>query len=871
VLVDASAANGENPHVVPLDGGQPVSLLQDELFHWGAGKDHFGIFRGKTVVKEGGRAGGWLSAQDDTTGLTLACRDFWQTYPKELRAEPHRVTALLWSTSGAAPALDLSYDGLEKIWGPVVTGELRGQLKRPYENARKNPDLTNVPSGLARSHELMLILGQGDDAIAVVEAFKGQPLVNPDPRWVYTSDVFGPMWPRDTKQFPNQEEQIEAIWDAGFKAIDDWGDYGFLYYGSGPHFLYTFDPRTGRAVASVTRYNIGLPMEAIGVMAWRGYLRSGDRRYFRYAAAHTQFVNDIVFCHEDSAARLKGNVVWNPAPGPIPWTGNVDILERNLLAGGSLGFFIEHAADHYYLTGDRRTLEVIREHAEAYKRTLDGKGPGWTRFMEVIQQNPDSAIRAVFQKFDECTTLYSLLGDEWFLRLADRLAGLLLDLNDPTGLKPQVSGFDPDQALAPYPAYIFYKRRALANYLTALEGADLDRVREVLVRIAEYQYRVQAPEIRGIGVHAAYVHRFTGSGDFLAYAVRLLERSQEPWAGGPMGQYQYRAQPRYGSAAWTIWGWPYLMGAMRTLKAPIEDPLLMFKAPGAPAADFVFRKEPGKPLTVELTVRRGTFTGPDGKPLSKQWLGRPTPYWGYHADDSDPPQDFYRLAIPAEAPVGDYRVHVGQEREGFVFTTSAAGHVLAAPQGFCPGQGDKGPWFFRAPAGQIDLVCSNPVNLTIKDANGQVLKMENSSDGGQFFIVPAGAADRPLSIQATGYATVKMKGIQPAYAYKSEAALFQPEGLKAVETLASAGVGAAKEQYLPGREGQGLLVNGKDSFAIPVSDQGKPGAVPLDPKQGAIEFYLRPNWDPAFVPLPMNAGLLSVDAEKGDIQAMPLS
>jgi hypothetical protein len=303
------------------------------------------------------------------------------------------------------------------------------------------------------------------------------------------------------------------------------------------------------------------------------------------------------------------------------------------------------------------------------------------------------------------------------------------------------------------------------------------------------------------------------------------------------------------------------------LRGPLQDPLLMFKPPGAPAADFVFRKDPGKPLTVELTVRQGTFTGREGKPLAKQWLGRPTPYWEYHADDSDPPQDFYRLAIPAEAPAGDYRVHVGQEHEGFVFTTSVARYVLAAPEGFCPGQGEKAPWFFQAPGGRIDLVSSNPANLAIKDANGQVLKMENSSDGGQFFTVPAGAADRPLSIQATRYATVKMKGIQPAFAYKSEAALFQPAGLKTVEMLASAGVGDARAQYLPGREGQGLLVNGKDFFAIPVSDQGKPGAVPLDPKQGAIEFYLRPNWDPAFVPLPMNAGLLSVDAEKGDIQA----
>jgi hypothetical protein len=177
-------------------------------------------------------------------------------------------------------------------------------------------------------------------------------------------------------------------------------------------------------------------------------------------------------------------------------------------------------------------------------------------------------------------------------------------------------------------------------------------------------------------------------------------------------------------------------------------------------------------------------------------------------------------------------------------------------------------WFFRAPAGRIDLVSSNPANLTIKDASGRVLKIEKAPDGEQYFTVPAGSAVRPLSIQATGYATVKMKGVQPAFAYKRAAALFQPEGLKAVQTLASSGVGNARAQYLPGREGQGLLVNGKDLFAIPISEQGKAGAVPLDPKQGTIEFYLRANWDPVFVPLPMNAGLLSVDAEKGGIQAV---
>jgi hypothetical protein len=69
-----------------LAPGEQVSIVQDNLFNHGAREDHFLISAGKPgsgkKLKDGTRAGGWISAETKEAGATLVLRDLWEQYPQ---------------------------------------------------------------------------------------------------------------------------------------------------------------------------------------------------------------------------------------------------------------------------------------------------------------------------------------------------------------------------------------------------------------------------------------------------------------------------------------------------------------------------------------------------------------------------------------------------------------------------------------------------------------------------------------------------------------------------------------------------------------------------------------------------------------------
>lgn len=272
-----------------LQPGEMLSLLQDEHWHWGHGKNHFGILAGKPErpeeIASGKRAGSWIGASDGRCAVTVALRDLWQQFPKELRAESNRLTAYLWSSRGQAGPFDLSYDGLEKFWGAAVVDQLHapGKDGAMYQRSRSLPQ-SNDPTGVAKTHDLLLIFTRASESVGgdlrnppgspdhrsppsgsrrspptpagadVAEAFDAPPLVLPDPHWTTRSEVIGRIWPKDDQRFAPWEQRIDQAWSDVFRVLDDWGDYGFFSYGDGPHQRYDF--QSGRAVASIWRYTM---------------------------------------------------------------------------------------------------------------------------------------------------------------------------------------------------------------------------------------------------------------------------------------------------------------------------------------------------------------------------------------------------------------------------------------------------------------------------------------------------------------------------------------------------------------------------------------------------------------------------------------
>jgi hypothetical protein len=125
---------------------------------------------------------------------------------------------------------------------------------RNYQRWEEHPNLYAVPTGMAKTHELQLILAAPGDGAAQTgaEAFDQQVLVYPDPNWVFKSDIFGPLGAKNPKVYPELETYLDDAWNSAIQARDDWGNYGFFYYGSGPQYGYHVEE--GRLVAHMKRY-----------------------------------------------------------------------------------------------------------------------------------------------------------------------------------------------------------------------------------------------------------------------------------------------------------------------------------------------------------------------------------------------------------------------------------------------------------------------------------------------------------------------------------------------------------------------------------------------------------------------------------------
>jgi hypothetical protein len=821
---DRSDESASEPVRQPLRAGEMLSLLQDEHWHCGHGASHFGILTGKpdqsVETVSGEKAGSWVSASDGRSAVTLALRELWQQFPKELRVEPNRLTAYLWSSRGKAGPLDLSYDGLERFWGAGIVDQLAagGQQSEGYQRARASPH-SNDPTGLAKTHDLLLVFTRpavGWDSVPtestgsgrspnlrrcadIAEAFDAPPLVLPDPRWTLQSDVVGRLWPKDEQRFPAWEQWIDTTWSDLFRVLDDWGDYGFFAYGDGPHQTYTF-PK-GRAVASIWRYTQAADY-GVHKAAWLGWLRSGDRRFYDFAVARTRFFNDIVMCHEESPSRWKGSFAGGFAP--MPWSSSISggrpPVEQKVLL---FEFFIEHALIHYYLTGDRRSLDVAAEYAQATRDTIASK-PAWAQQWVATMNN--STSRWYFQRLDDLAVLYEQFGDPWFYDKSVELAEAGLDLADSSGIVRETGERGgAEKAKEKYPTYLFYKAPNLLSYLRNLQGVELEKARQAFIKTAEHQFRTQSLESRAIGPRMAYAYYFTRDQRYLAFGLKRMEEEMRH-ALRPlrvqMGAQGYATAPGRAEPVNALLNAAHMMAALAECPnaGPQREPgppvPMLLKHLPWPAVEFAFLKEPDQPLEIELAASAVTFAGPDGKPLPEAWLGPAVAYYAHNDGirllNSDLPVVYRRVTVPAIAPAGEFRIRVDKLGMAYVFSTCAKQTVLIAPEGFHVGGGLTGSqagvylgadrderWHFLVPqdASRFRFATGSVERPTIRDPQGTAVQLTPLGGGAFEIAVPTEAAGKLWSVSAGSALDVRFADIRPVFANRLPAFYFEPAGV----------------------------------------------------------------------------------------------
>ncbi|MBM4031400.1 MAG: hypothetical protein FJ291_06385 [Planctomycetes bacterium] len=597
----------------------------------------------------GGKAPGWVS----TAAFSLMLRDFWQTFPKELEAQSGSVITHAWPGHGEfnddwfiePEKPPLPDTPIEQVAGPNgvrMTAAYFHQLQKFHhgplldfhfpdwwrganvagDQASKEPNwlaktITAVghrsdeffaiwsrsrmeagivkehAAGTSRTQELLLDFGDDSAAVAARRAlFTNPPHVwLKDPKWLETCGVFGPL---SVDAAPAWLENSAKSW----QMADKNKHYGMWLYGNMPEYF----NRDG----STCIYRMTGTGSHYGYFNnnWYLYLTTGRPEHLRYATINTRQWRDVEIVHfttpefeglPEESRKLLGAA---HAVSVYPWRLGSCF---SFYAGCSPLLF------DYYLTGDRRSLEVAQLHMQGILKNDPGKN---------LSREAGGTNKAVL---------------DWYLHSWDPTFGARLDeaihwimTNDPTaeGGK-QANPLNWTNFMPMYlqaskdPASGLKHHAAMRDYVLKWADAELDGD----------NYATGYPGNPGNMLAAAWFA--TGDRKYLLpYARNLLKYDvpREKWLmpaapgfGSGVGASRFD-EVLFAYAAWREAGEKGLVPKSEG-DLPLPPPIRSYRTPVkgvyyGKESVFLLLKEPGKETRVEWgSYHPGTaltLSGPDG-------------------------------------------------------------------------------------------------------------------------------------------------------------------------------------------------------------------------------------------------------------------
>lgn len=413
-------------------GGSQLSLVQDA---W----DHF-LVRGADPEVKGEHAEGWIRANGVKAGLTVAVRDFWQNYPSELELADNRLIIHFWPAHNAPRKHTLENTdrfNIHMLWFAHEGKELDFTIPADYPakfNRENRDEFYYIPNatqnanaiGVAKTHEMLYFFhpanAPASRVAATVRTFQEGVACMATPEWVCGTEAFGsmPMQPRDPEQFPQAEWAISAMFDCERRLENYTHDYGMWVFGSGHNEWDTVEKRwkTNRVWRNMHH---GSPR-----VAWLLYARSGDPKYLTRARRNTRHNMDIGFCHYSTPEfealsypqqKIKGALT--DYKGLVPWHSGGRLFDYNCMA--------DFLLYNYYITGDRRGLDVLDEWIEA----------AVARFRKARDHREGAGVLAT------CLAAYQHTWDERLRRLIDQYADTMIGSQQPDGSIPGWAEYAP--------------------------------------------------------------------------------------------------------------------------------------------------------------------------------------------------------------------------------------------------------------------------------------------------------------------------------------------------------------------------------------------------------------------------------------------
>ena len=327
----------------------------------------------RQVRAEGERAGGWIYSQNAQAGVGVALRHMAEEYPKALGVGAKGIDVFFWRDR-AGGRLSLKRYAEEVAW---------------HEGEGVYADGT----GTAKSSEFFVdFFCAGQANPDRLRGLLAQPEVSVDSEWVAASGAAGALatgagFPQADRLLTGFVEWMRAhIGRYRWKGFFDWGDVmatweeaagGWRFKGRWGWCNSEWDPRHA---------------------VWLEYLRGGEGGYYDLGEAMTRHSLDVDTCHYHP---------FRPYMVGGCFRHSMDHFGDEACASHT---FIDNWVDYYYLSGDLRALQVLREAGEFFLRYRWSEDPRYS-----------FSLRSIGNTLRGLLYLYELTGEDRFLRRAEEV------------------------------------------------------------------------------------------------------------------------------------------------------------------------------------------------------------------------------------------------------------------------------------------------------------------------------------------------------------------------------------------------------------------------------------------------------------------
>lgn len=341
-----------------------------------------------TGITGGKRSDGIVHWTDGRRTVTLALRDFWQNYPKEIAAGAEGFRLAL------CPRLE-----------PETYADARGTVDehRLYYFFRDGG--YKLRQGISKTHDIWIALTPGRQAAT--------PPLTPlralaPAEWYAASKAFGEL-------APVRPRGILAEYDAAFAASfevylanrEKNREYGMLNFGD------------WWGEREINWGNSEYDTQHAFLLQWA---RTGDWRYFRAAEEMEWHNRDIDTVHRHRDRSRVGGVYLHVVGHTGDYYRESPVPGKGIVAGRFTisHTFIEGHLDYYFLTGDRRSLETAALIADRYD-TLETRNYDFTNC-----RNPGWHLILTM-------AMYNATGDPFYLNAARIIAERVFERQTPDG------------------------------------------------------------------------------------------------------------------------------------------------------------------------------------------------------------------------------------------------------------------------------------------------------------------------------------------------------------------------------------------------------------------------------------------------------